>query len=114
MPDEKPSAETDANSPADAEPLTVAGGEDLPLHALAVAADPALAGSWGANVQQVEDVTVLSHGDMLNYDGHVAIALDAGLLPDMDSTLDQLIFSHDLFDIPAMDIGAGADDVSQA
>lgn len=44
------------------------------------------------------------------YDGHVALALDPGVIPDIDATLDLLTSSHDLFDVPAMDLGSTADD----
>ena len=46
------------------------------------------------------------------YDGHVALALDPGLLPDIDSTLDMLTSSHHLFDVPALDVSSVADDAS--
>ena len=46
-----------------------------------------------------------------SYDGHVALALDTGDLPDIDSTLDLLTSSHHLFDVPALDVSA-ADDAS--
>jgi hypothetical protein len=44
------------------------------------------------------------------YDGHVALALDAGILPNIDAALDLLTSSHHLFDVPAVDLGAVADD----
>jgi hypothetical protein len=44
------------------------------------------------------------------YDGHVALALDAGVLPNIDAALDLLTSSHHLFDVPAVDLGAAADD----
>jgi hypothetical protein len=43
------------------------------------------------------------------YDGHVALALDTGILPDIDSALDLLTSSHHLFDVPAIDLGAADD-----
>lgn len=54
-------------------------------------------------------------GDVIDtsaYDGHVALALDTGVLPDLDSTLDMLTSSHHLFDVPALDVSAGSDDAS--
>jgi hypothetical protein len=47
-----------------------------------------------------------------DYDGHVALALDAGILPNIDAALDLLTSSHHLFDVPALDLGAVADDAS--
>jgi hypothetical protein len=44
------------------------------------------------------------------YDGHVALALDPGTLAGIDLTLDLLTASHQLFDVPVLDIG-GSDDV---
>jgi hypothetical protein len=40
------------------------------------------------------------------YDGHVALALDTGAMADIDQTLDLLTSSHQLFDVPALDVGA--------
>jgi hypothetical protein len=48
--------------------------------------------------------------DAHGYEGHVALALDAGVLTSMDSTLDLLTSSHDLFDVPVLDICRGGDD----
>jgi hypothetical protein len=44
------------------------------------------------------------------YDGHVALALDLDVLPEIDSTLDLLISSHQLFDVPALDVSSVLDD----
>ena len=60
---------------------------------------------------QAYDGVNLAQGDAHTYDGHVALVLDPGLLPEIDSMLDLLTSSHDLFDVPAMDIG-GSDDVT--
>lgn len=49
--------------------------------------------------------------DFQAYDGHVALALDPGTLADIDMTLDLLTSSHQLFDVPVLDVG-GSDDVS--
>lgn len=49
--------------------------------------------------------------DLQAYDGHVALALDPGTLADIDLTLDLLTSSHQLFDVPVLDVG-GSDDVS--
>jgi hypothetical protein len=48
--------------------------------------------------------------DAQAYDGHVALELDAGLLPDIDSTLDLLTSSHQLFDVPVLDVASVLDD----
>jgi hypothetical protein len=45
------------------------------------------------------------HGDHAqSYDAHVALTLDPSSLPDIDSTLDALTSSHNLFDVPALDV----------
>lgn len=51
--------------------------------------------------------------DAQAYDGHVALALDPGTLADIDLTLDLLTSSHQLFDVPVLDVSA-SDDVSPA
>jgi hypothetical protein len=48
------------------------------------------------------------------YDGHVALALDTGILPEIDSTHDLLASSHHLFDVPALDVSASPDDTSSS
>ena len=47
-----------------------------------------------------------------DYDGHVALALDSGILPNIDTALDLLTSSPHLFDVPVVDLAAGGDDVS--
>jgi hypothetical protein len=59
-----------------------------------------------------DSIAEASMGEMHGYDGHVALALDAGVLPDIGSTLDLLTHSHDLFDVPALDLGAAFHDAS--
>jgi hypothetical protein len=44
------------------------------------------------------------------YDGHVALALDTDVLPGIDAALDMLTSSHDLFDVPAVDVHTIVDD----
>jgi hypothetical protein len=44
------------------------------------------------------------------YDGHVALALDTDVLPGIDAALDMLTSSHDLFDVPAVDVHNIVDD----
>jgi hypothetical protein len=51
-----------------------------------------------------------SAADAPVYDGHVALALDTDVLPDIDATLDMLTSSHQLFDVPALDVGNVVDD----
>src|SRR5262245_32455638 len=51
-----------------------------------------------------------SIADAPAYDGHVALALDTDVLPDIDATLDMLTSSHQLFDVPALDVGNVVDD----
>jgi hypothetical protein len=98
----EPPASTSANAGAEAASEVI-----LPsLSALAVAADPALAGVVTLAESHVPlDADILGHGEAHAYDGHVALVLDPTLLPDMDSTLDLLTNSPDLFDVPALDIG---------
>lgn len=43
------------------------------------------------------------------YDGHVALALDPGILTDLDAMHDGLTSSHLLFDVPALDAGFAGD-----
>jgi hypothetical protein len=78
------------------------------LALLAVAADPALAGFAVAQVDPT--LGAVAQTDGLVYDGHVALVLDPG----MDSTLDLLTTSADLFDVPAMDIGNVGNDATSA
>jgi len=47
------------------------------------------------------------------YEGHVALALDPGTMADIDLTLDLLTTSHQLFDVPVLDVNV-SDDVSPA
>jgi hypothetical protein len=46
------------------------------------------------------------------YDGNAALALDAVVLPAVDSALDLLTSSADLFDIPALQLPTGGEDTS--
>ena len=86
-----------------------AGEPALPL-ATAELANLLANGQWGDS----------AHGfgadalDTNAYDGHVALALDTGALPDIDSTLDLLTSSHHLFDVPALDVSSSPDDASSA
>jgi|RhiMetdeSRZDD1v2_1073273.scaffolds.fasta_scaffold1117329_1 hypothetical protein len=69
----------------------VAGGADLGLlGALAHGADVHGDSAGGIDTQ--------------SYDGHVALTLDPGFLPGIDSTLDALTNFHDLFDVPVLDV----------
>jgi len=45
------------------------------------------------------------------YDGGVFLSVDAEILPAIDSTLDLLTTSTDLFDVPAFDFGHAAGDL---
>ncbi len=65
-------------------------------------------GQWGHGAQEFSAGVADGH----SYDGHVALALDTGILPDIDSTLDLLTSSHHLFDVPALDVSTGSDDAS--
>ena len=86
-----------------------AGEPALPL-ATADLANLLANGQWGDSAHGFG-------GDSLDtnaYDGHVALALDTGVLPDIDSTLDLLTSSHQLFDVPALDVASSPDDASSA
>jgi hypothetical protein len=66
-------------------------------------------GQWG---DTPNDPTVAAETN--TYDGHVALALDMGVLPAIDSTLDLLTSSHHLFDVPALDVPSDPGDASSA
>ena len=71
-----------------------------PLDAADIAALVAASqhGGWAEN----SDAALAS---AQGYEGHVALALDAGAMADIDQTLDLLTSSHQLFDVPALDVG---------
>ena len=88
----------------------VAAGEPaLPL-ATADLANLLANGQWGDSAHGFGADSL----DTNAYDGHVALALDTGVLPDIDSTLDLLTSSHQLFDVPALDVSSSPDDASSA
>jgi hypothetical protein len=95
-------------------------GHHEPIGNAAGAADPPLATAELANLLANGQWTGSGHGlnsdatDANAYDGHVALALDTGVLPDIDSTLDLLTSSHHLFDVPALDVSSTPDDASSA
>jgi hypothetical protein len=94
------SSETTAGLEAAIDASHLADGVGLELASLLANSRPgdfALASDAGASDAQA-------------YDGHVALELDAGLLPDIDSTLDLLTSSHQLFDVPALDVASVLDD----
>ncbi len=62
-----------------------------------------------------DHLTLASHDLAADvYDGHVPLALDAGILPAIDATLDLLTTATDLFDVPAFDFGHAAGDAGDA
>jgi hypothetical protein len=63
-----------------------------------------------ADSQGAEPAPESAFADAPAYDGHVALALDLEVLPGIDSTLDLLISSHQLFDVPALDVSSVLDD----
>ena len=85
---------------ADAHPLPVVATADL--------ADLLANGQWGDGAHEFNPSIADAHA----YDGHVALALDTGALPDINFTLDLLTSSHHLFDVPALDVSPGSDDAS--
>jgi hypothetical protein len=76
-------------------------GDAVPLDAADVAALVA-ASQHGTWVEDSDAALSVAQG----YDGHVALALDTGAMADIDQTLDLLTSSHQLFDVPALDVGA--------
>jgi hypothetical protein len=99
-----------------------------PSSSPSAAADAASTPSDGAHAQPAADVPAAEAGhqgsdtladvvlnpDAHGYDGHVALALDADMLSDIDVALDVLAHSHHLFDVPALDLGCGHDDTLPA
>jgi hypothetical protein len=75
-------------------------------------ASPDLAPDVGAGIADAHayDASDVGVADAHAYDGHVALALDMDVLPDIDSTLDMLTSSHQLFDVPALDVANVLDD----
>jgi len=96
------------------------GGLHEPMEGAAGAADVSLATAELANLLANGQWPTSDHGlnsdaaDANAYDGHVALALDTGVLSDIDSTLDLLTSSHHLFDVPALDVSSTSDDTSSA
>ena len=88
---------------------SAAGAADMPL-ATAELANLLANGQWAASDHGLNSDAV----DANAYDGHVALALDTGVLPDINSTLDLLTSSHHLFDVPALDVSSTPDDTSSA
>jgi hypothetical protein len=113
MSDERPAGEPLPSTSADTGAEAASEAALPSLAALAVAADPTLAGV-AAPTEPLPplDVDVLGHGEAHAYDGHVALVLDPALLPDLDSTLDFLTSSADLFDVPALIIGGDSHDAT--
>lgn len=86
-----------------------AGAADMPL-GTAELANLLANGQWAAGDHGLN----FGAADANAYDGHVALALDTGVLPDINSTLDLLTSSHHLFDVPALDVSSTPDDTSSA
>ena len=86
-----------------------AGPADVPL-ATAELANLLANGQWPTSDHGLNS----DAADANAYDGHVALALDTGVLPDINSTLDLLTSSHHLFDVPALDVSSTSDDTSSA
>ena len=82
-----------------------AGEPALPL-ATAELANLLANGQWGDGANGFGADSL----DTNAYDGHVALALDTGALPDIDL----LTSSHHLFDVPALDVSSSPDDASSA
>lgn len=91
------------------DPSAVEGGSrlDLPDASAEIAFTSLLAQNLAG---RYEDSVSAALAGTHEYDGHVALALDAGILPNIDAALDLLTSSHHLFDVPAVDLGAVGDD----
>jgi hypothetical protein len=105
-----PAGTGDGNSGLDfpgdgAQQAAEGGGQTLSL-ATAELADLLANGQWSDSAHGVG----MDSADAHAYDGHVALALDTTVLPDINSTLDLLTSSHHLFDVPALDVSSGSDD----
>jgi hypothetical protein len=106
-------------------------GQDLPASGLKLPADlPSQASSAGeSETGQAIELSVSEFAKLLAmdewagsqgvvetdsnvYEGHAALALDAVVLPAIDSALDLLTTSPDLFDIPALQLPAGGEDAT--
>ena len=84
------------------------------LHSLCRAASQGgTASRRGKRWDRLDD-GILGQADGHVYDGHVALVLDPGFLSGMDSTLDLLTTSTDLFDVPAMDVDGTWNDATSA
>jgi hypothetical protein len=102
-----PALTRDANGHASADSATAVQNEALDVGSLIRAA--LLNGS--------DHLTPASHdlsGSTDVYDGHVPLTLDADILPAIDTTLDLLTTSTDLFEVPTFDFGHTAGDVGDA
>lgn len=104
-----PSAPANASSDAAAEeaPLPASGVSQGDLGASPMEAELL---SLLASDQLGSDGSTAGEADAHGYDGHVALALDLGALPEFDTTLDLLTSSHHLFDVPAIDVAGSFDD----
>ena len=92
-----------------------AGGAELPsLALLAVAADPALAQQIGAGQPDPYSTEVSSGRQTATSTTGTSHSFDPGFLSGMDSTLDLLTTSTDLFDVPAMDVDGTWNDGTSA
>jgi hypothetical protein len=110
----EPTEAPEAGTPAELGTETAGGAEAWSL-ALPIAADPVLAGLAATfHASHVSNGADLGQAEMHAYEGHVALELDTSLLPAIDGMLDLLTSSHDLFDVPAVDIASASasDDAS--
>jgi hypothetical protein len=104
------SSGSDVSGDGAPQPMEGAVGEANAPLATAELANLLANGQWGTSEHGLNPEAA----DANAYDGHVALALDTGVLPDIDSTLDLLTSSHDLFDVPALDVSSTPDDTSSA
>jgi hypothetical protein len=101
-------------------------GPDLPVYGpMLPADDPSQASSAGESLELSisELAKLLAMGESAGfqsvvetdsnaYESHAALALDAVVLPAIDSALDLLTTSPDLFDIPALQLPSGGEDAT--
>jgi hypothetical protein len=84
------------------------GNAVLVAHDAASNVDP---GAFAADIAGVDaGVEAAAHA----YDSHVPLVLDGHELAGIDAALDLLTSSHDLFDVPTLDMPAPADDASSS
>ena len=104
-------ADADGNGAADAGPSTDSDGPHPQSHATGLELANLMASTQFGDLVFAGGA---SPSDAHSYEGHVALALDPGVLADIDSALDLLTSTHQLFDVPVLDVASGLDDALPA